>query len=71
MPLMKSPLTTYREKKRQSLEALADVFGVHKTTIRYWEQKGVPPERCAEIEQATGIPRAKLRPDIFQSAGAK
>lgn len=65
---MKSPLTTYREKKKQSLEALAGIFGVHKTTIRYWERKGIPPERCAEIEKATGIPRKTLRPDIFGAA---
>lgn len=24
-----------------------------------------PPERCADIERETGIPRAELRPDIY------
>ncbi len=65
---MKSPIAKYRADNKLSLERFGSMFGVMKTTVRYWEQKGVPPERCAEIEKATGIPKKKLRPDIFEDA---
>lgn len=65
---MTSPLTTYRGEKNLSLRALGDELGVNKTTVRYWERKGIPPERVAQVEKATGIPREQLRPDIFMEA---
>jgi DNA-binding transcriptional regulator YdaS (Cro superfamily) len=65
---MKSPITLFREKTNQSLEAFGKMFGVEKTTVRYWERVRVPPERVAEIEKATGIPRHELRPDLYEGA---
>ena len=60
-----SPLRTYRETSKLTLEKLGADFGVHKTTILRWEEGGVPVDRLADVERVTGIPRQKLRPDIF------
>jgi DNA-binding transcriptional regulator YdaS (Cro superfamily) len=51
-----------------SLEQLADIFGVNKTTVMRWEDRRVPAERVIEIEARTGIPRHDLRPDIYPDA---
>ena len=50
-----------------TLDAVAALFGVDRTTILRWE-KGEPPipvKRLEDVETKTGIPRASLRPDIF------
>ncbi|WP_242218031.1 helix-turn-helix domain-containing protein [Shinella zoogloeoides] len=53
-----------------TLDGVAGLFNVDRTTILRWE-KGVPPipvKRLEEAERITGIPRAKLRPDVFGTA---
>lgn len=35
-----------------------------------WNAKGIPAERCLEIEKLTGIPRCQLRPDLWGYANA-
>lgn len=62
-----TPLAKYRAAKKLSLEAVADWFDVNKTTIMRWEKGDVPipVNRLAKIAAVTGIPREKLRPDIF------
>lgn len=48
--------------------ALAAKIGVKQQIVFGWLHKtrlGVPAEKCQAIEQATGIPKHKLRPDIF------
>ena len=65
---MQSPITDYRKTNDQTLEALADVLGVDKSTIWRWERGRVPVDRLADVERATGIPRATLRPDVFGDA---
>lgn len=50
-----------------TLDAVAEMFNVDRTTILRWE-KGEPPvpiKRLSEVENVTGIPRHKLRPDVF------
>lgn len=47
---------------------LAVALGVDKSLVTRWAQGRVPAERVADVERVTGIPREKLRPDIF---GAK
>lgn len=48
---------------------LAEAVGVTPQAVHQWVTKGrVPPERCAEIERASGIARHELRPDIFEAA---
>lgn len=35
--------------------------------VSQWRRRGVPPNRCVDIERVTGgmVTRAELRPDIF------
>jgi DNA-binding transcriptional regulator YdaS (Cro superfamily) len=46
---------------------LAQLLGVEPMTIRQWKRRGVPPERCIEVERAVGgkVTRYELRPDVF------
>ena len=47
---------------------LAKALGVEPMAISQWKRRGtMPPERCVEIEVATGgaVTRLELRPDIF------
>lgn len=65
---MNSPLTVYRKKNGQTLEALAALLRVDKSTLWRWEIGSVPAGRVVEVERVTRIPRRKLRPDIFGRA---
>ncbi|ULJ73629.1 helix-turn-helix domain-containing protein [Rhizobium gallicum] len=59
--------STFRKNSGLTLDAVADMFKVDRTTILRWE-KGEPPvpiKRVAEIAAATGISRHDLRPDVF------
>ena len=44
---------------------LARALNVDKATVTRWGQNGIPAERVPEIEQATGISRHELRPDLW------
>lgn len=51
-----------------SQQALANALGVKQSTLWYWltkSKRGVPAEYVVKIEQATGVPRHELRPDLF------
>lgn len=57
----------FRKTSGQTLNGVAAVFGVDRTTIIRWE-RGEPPvpiKRLDEIERVTGISRHDLRPDVF------
>ena len=44
--------------------------GVKQQNVWWWVHKGAaPPEHCLAIEQATGVSRHELRPDVFGAAG--
>lgn len=47
--------------------ALAQALGVVQPAVSNWLRRGVPPERCLPIEQATrgAVSRHDLRPDVF------
>jgi DNA-binding transcriptional regulator YdaS (Cro superfamily) len=45
---------------------LARCLGVDKGTVSKWNRGLIPAERIVEIERITGIPREKLRPDLFK-----
>lgn len=45
--------------------ALADLLGVRQPAVFRWLYSNVTPERAKEIEDATGVPRGLIRPDIF------
>lgn len=44
---------------------LANRLGLSRQAVYKWQDAGVPPERCSEIERITGVGRQLLRPDIF------
>lgn len=63
----------FRKNSDLTLDAVADLFKVDRTTILRWE-KGVPPvpvKRLREVEALTGISRERLRPDVFASQPEK
>src|SRR5580704_1121471 len=49
------------------VSALARRLGVAQPSVSNWER--VPAERVASVEQATGIDRTRLRPDLFAEHG--
>ena len=67
---MTSPLSRYRAAKGLTLEAVAEELGVNKSTVLRWESGPVPAERIIQLEQATGIPRHELRPDLYPEQAA-
>lgn len=67
---MKSPLSRYRAAHGLTLEAVAGALGVNKSTVLRWEDGPIPAERIIQIEQATGIPRHELRPDLYPDQAA-
>ena len=51
-----------------SQKSLADRIGTTQSQVWYWlerSKKGVPAEFVLPIEQATGVPRGELRPDLW------
>lgn len=57
----------FRKNSGRTLDGVAELFKVDRTTILRWE-KGEPPvpiKRLAEIENLTGISKEDLRPDVF------
>lgn len=50
-------------KKAGGMRALGRALDINYQAIQSW--KKIPAERVPAIEHITGIPREKLRPDIF------
>lgn len=44
---------------------LARALNVNKSLVTRWSQRRVPIDRVAAVSDATGIPRQKLRPDLY------
>ena len=63
MKYERSPALSQIFKKRGSASELAKSLGVTRAAISAWRE--VPVTRLKEVSQLTGIPREKLRPDIF------
>lgn len=46
--------------------ALARMIGIKRVSVHQWKTRGViPAERVLAVEQATGVPRHVLRPDLY------
>jgi len=46
--------------------ALARQIGIRPQSVRDWIEAGsVPPLRVLQCERASGMPRSKIRPDIY------
>ena len=39
-------------------------LGVTQQTLTNWKQRGIPADKCPDIEQATGVKCEILRPDV-------
>ena len=50
--------------ERGLLAFVARSLGISRSAVSRWQQ--VPAERVAAVERATGIPRERLRPDLYQ-----
>lgn len=55
-----------------SQAALARAIGVVPMAISNWKTRGVPVQKCGEIEKATAgaVRKHDLRPDIFDAPAA-
>jgi DNA-binding transcriptional regulator YdaS (Cro superfamily) len=49
--------------------ALSIKLGLSRAAVSGW--KRIPAERVADVERVTGIPREKLRPDLFQRSATE
>jgi transcriptional regulator with XRE-family HTH domain len=69
---MAHPIRDYRTKEGLSQDELAERLGVSRQMVGLVEtgERRIAAEDVAEWERKTGIPRAKLRPDIFGKAVA-
>lgn len=56
-------LRQHLKDERGRLKKLADALGVFSSAISQWDK--VPAERVVAVEEATGISRHDLRPDLF------
>lgn len=54
-------------KRFKTRKALAAALGVTPMAVSNWFARGVPAERCADIERVTdgAVRREDLRPDVF------
>ena len=61
------PITSYREQHGMSSAELALKLGVKRAMVDHVENgiRKFSAERAMEIERATGIPRAVIRPDLW------
>ena len=65
---MESPLALYRAAIGLTQAALAKDLGVQSPAVCKWERGRIPAERVLDVERATGIPRHRLRPDLYPEA---
>lgn len=59
------------KSRNMRLSQLALLLDVDKSVTTRWAQKKIPAERVIEVEGATGIPRQKLRPDLYGTPAKK
>ena len=50
---------------------VAQKLGVSEPTMSRWVKNGIPAERVPDMARVTGIPAAKLRPDLAQAFGGQ
>ena len=64
---MTHPVRDFRVRQKLSQAALAKLVGVSRAMVGLVEtgDRRIAAEDVVAWEKATGIPRAKLRPDIF------
>ena len=50
---------------------LARLLRVSRQAVYKWLETKVPPKRCVDVERVSGVPREKLRPDIYARPSAR
>ncbi|UMY63911.1 transcriptional regulator [Pseudomonas sp. LS.1a] len=51
---------------------LARLLNIKPQAVQHWCTTGkIPAERVLSVEEATGIPRHELRPDLYPNADSK
>lgn len=53
-------------RDRMPLARLARELGITRGAVAQWDK--VPAERIGDVSRVTGIPIARLRPDLFKAA---
>jgi DNA-binding transcriptional regulator YdaS (Cro superfamily) len=64
---MANPFEVAIEEK--GLAVIAAGCGVSPQAVHKWKKNGIPAERVLEVERITGVPRHKLRSDIYPAPG--
>lgn len=49
---------------RKLAQRIADACGVTREAVWQWQEQ-IPAKRVLDVEKITGIPRHKLRPDLY------
>ncbi len=65
---MKTDLTKLLAEHGMNRAKLARLMNVNKSSVSRWAAGTIPAERAVDIERVTGIPRNRLRPDLFLEA---
>lgn len=61
-----SPLVAYRVAMGLSQRDLAKLLGLKgSSTVSKWENGQIPAEQVPHVARVTGIPRDRLRPDLY------
>jgi len=61
--------TVEKLSERGVQAGIAKHFEITPQAVNLWIQnRKIPAERVVGVETVTGIPRAQLRPDLFQAA---
>lgn len=56
--------------KAGGLTELARRLGCKPQVISNWRARGIPAERVLQVEQASGVDRHELRPDLYPREAA-
>lgn len=67
--MMKPPrpyILLHAAQKVGGMAQLAAKLGIARQAIYQWSR--IPAERVVDVERVTGIPRAELRPDLYEAA---
>ena len=54
-----------------SIPKLAKALGIQRQSVYQWPDRLIPKERARDLEDLTGIPKEKLRPDLFKNKRKK
>lgn len=62
---VRNPIVEEIVRVLRGFNRAAEAIGISEQALARWHMRGVPPKRCIQVEKLTGIPRERLRPDVF------